>query len=114
MPSRNLNRRLAALVVAVALLALPAAVSQASQPVDSQQGGSAWAVVWSQLSDFLGYWFGFTEPTDTQRVSGESDLGSMLDPDGVVAPDPTGPATTTTYSAPTSGGELGSMLDPDG
>jgi hypothetical protein len=114
MPSRDFNRRLAALVVAVALLALPAAVSQASQPVDSPQGGSAWSVVWSNLSDLFASWFGFAEPTDTQRVIGESDLGSMLDPDGVVAPDPTGPATTTTYSEPTTGGELGSMLDPDG
>ena len=109
MPSRDLNRRLAALVVAVALLALPAAVSQASQPVDSPQGGAAWAVVWSQLSDLFGSWFGFAEPSDTQRVSGR--LGSLLDPDGVVAPDPNDPATTTTYSDPTSGGgDLGSLL----
>jgi len=114
MPSRNLNRRLAALVVAVALLALPAAVSQAAQPVDSPQGGSAWSVVWSNLSDLFASWFGFAEPSDTQRVNGRSDLGSMLDPDGVVPHDPTGTAVTAAYPQPTSGGELGSMLDPDG
>jgi hypothetical protein len=112
MPSRHLNRRFAALAVAAALLLLPATTTLAAQPVDSHEGGFTWSLVLHQLSDLFASWFGTPEPEATQRVTGEDQLGSLLDPDGVVAPDPT--STTNAYPEPGSGGELGSLLDPDG
>lgn len=111
MPSRDLNRRLAALAVVVALLAMPAAASHAAQPGDSQEVGTAWSRIWSSVGDLFASWLGLPGANETQRVSGENQLGSLLDPDGVVA---TQDPTTRATAEPTSGGELGSLLDPDG
>ncbi len=106
------SRRLAGLLVAIALLVLP--VTAAAAPAGDAQ--PTWATSLQSLLDSLQSWFVFDQPADdaapvaSVRDASDSDLGSTLDPDGQKM----GPKDGK--NGPPDGNEtgLGSTLDPDG
>lgn len=104
------SRRLAGVLVAIALLVLP--VTAAAAPAGDAP--SSWATSLQSLLDNFQSWFAFDQPADdaapVASVRDASDLGSTLDPDGQKM----GPKGGS--NGPTDGHELGlgSTLDPDG
>lgn len=104
-------RRLAGVLVAIALLVLP--VTAAAAPAGDAP--SNWATSLQSLLDSLQSWFVFDQPADdaapvaSVRDASDADLGSTLDPDGQQM----GPTDSSNSPIDPDLG-LGSTLDPDG
>ena len=106
-------RRLAPVLVAIALLVLP--MTAAAAPAGDAP--ASWATSLQSLLDNFQRWFAFEPPADDDddaapvaSVRDTSDLGSTLDPDGhKMNPKHGGQGPTDTVEM-----GLGSTLDPDG
>lgn len=114
MSYRSLSRTFATLLLAVALMALPAVATAAPASPDASPG--LWASTWQGVTDALSTWWGSFWGDDTQSVTAEEELGPWLDPGGVTPSEPLDVGTTDTQATDGSDDDqkLGPWLDPGG